>query len=355
MSLCTVCSISLGAWLFCGALVPHALALSYSVEGMLTYQVRHGQTLSVPYERHFELLSDDCRWKIKVTMGESPAAEPWVYQYDGTNLVTFTIAGTGGVTNISGSLENSEVPHVESAAGGEFVWLAFASSSYFGHATNGHAVALQELRSPSGLSRRFEVPAEIKLFPAPPYFPEEVRYKAENLLFLRDDGTTESVPLAAPFRSGFVGAEFRSSGFSNVNGFSFPAHFQYKMYGPAENAKTAADVSWYLAVDGTATNVVVRKQLLDLRLPSMDAYLRDVREPNQAAHLRTTNGVIPPRDAPAALKARQRTHAMQAMVTRAQSRSARNLPLKRFIVCSLLATSVVPLVIFLLAKNGRHG
>jgi len=322
---------------------------------MLTYQVRHGQALGVPHKRHFELLFDHCQWKITVTLEESPSTGPWVYQYDGTNLVTYTAAGAGGVTNISGSLEHSEVPHVESAAGGEYVWLAFASSCYFEHATNGYAVALQELRSPSGLCRRFEVPAEVKLFTAPPHLPEEVRYKTESLFFLRDDGTTESVPLAAPFSNGFASAELRSSAFSNVNGFWFPSHFQYRVSGPVDNATTAADVSWYLAVDGTATKVVVGNQLLDGKLPNMKAYLRDVRDPGQPAHLRITNGVIPPADAPAAVKARQRTHTMQAAAARVQSHSARSVWRKRLIVCSLITISVVPLVIFLRTKRGRHG
>ena len=259
------------------------------------------------------------------------------------------------MTNISGSLENSEVPHVESSAAGEYVWLAFASSCYFEHATNGYAVALQELRSPSGLCRRFEVPAMVKLFQAPPYLPEEVRYTTESQLFLRDDGTTESVPLAAPFTKGFVSAEFRSSGFSNVNGLSFPSRFQYRVCGPADSANTAADVIWYLDVYGTATNVIVGKQQLDNKLPNMKAYLRDVRDPAQPANLRITNGVVPPMDAPAAVKARQKTHAMQTTAARAKNRSASNVRMRRFIVCSLIAISVVPLLIFLRTKKGRCG
>jgi len=166
---------------------------------------------------------------------------------------------------------------------------------YFRGQTNNRALSFEELRSKSGLVRRYEVPCRIAFSAPPPYLPTAVDYVSTNwATFLEDDGTLSSWPLPEAFRErGYTSAEFRSSGFTNVHGLSFPTSFEYRRYMLKPDAKRTNDLSCILKVRGEVTSISTTNQRVDCALPARRYMVWDLRVPDRQVLYPISDGRIP--------------------------------------------------------------
>lgn len=319
-------------------------SLNYSVEGSFSYTVQRSDRPSVSHRRDFIVVVQDGCWKITVTPEETRGRGCCVYQYVQGDLASYSVITVDGTNSTSGIIESGEVPQVWLAAGGEYVWLAYASSRYFERATNGSAVSLQALRSPAGLCRRVEVPADVELCRDPPHLPEKVRYMADKQQSLGDDGTIRASDLAGFIKEGYVSAEMKCGGFTNVGGAAFPTHFEYRLFGPRDGGRSPSDLRCLLVVGGGATNIVVGRQSIDSSLPTADAAITDLRVAGEIALLRISNGTIPSASSPEAAGARSRARALLAAAAGQQKDTARVIERKRLAVVALLVLCSLPLV-----------
>jgi hypothetical protein len=160
--------------------------------------------------------------------------------------------------------------------------------------------------------KRYEVPVEISLSPSLPHLPVSIRYTTDGIMSLEDDGLTLKknplslfLPLTSPFKDRFLSAEFKSVSFTNIDGFSFPATFEYRGYRPKADAKTVDDLDCLLVVRGMATNIIVGATDFNLQLPPMKSYLTDRRFPQRGVNYTITNGIVPSTNSPEAIKARE--------------------------------------------------
>ena len=196
-------------------------AWSYAIAGTVSYEVQRPQGQSVPHVRSFQLVFDDCRWKITVEDAESKIIDHYVCQYDNNGDLLCYVKPLSMTNTVSGSIEHCEVPPIWISCAAEYVWLALASSCYFERATNGSAIALEPLQSPSGQYLRFDVPVEVELSKAEPHLPIRVRYVTDRVRLLGDNGTVQETALPTVLGGGYTGAEFSAGSFTNVSGLSF--------------------------------------------------------------------------------------------------------------------------------------
>jgi hypothetical protein len=108
-----------------------------------------------------------------------------------------------------------------------------------------------------------------------------------------------------------MSAEFKSDGFTNVNGLSFPTTFEYRSYRPKRDAKTTNDLDSSLIIRGEATEITVEQEELDTRLPAMRSYIGDLRFPEAGVLYRITNGIVPSTNSPEAIRARKQAVLMR--------------------------------------------
>jgi hypothetical protein len=314
--------IVLSSFVFLLQPVCNAAGLSYSVKGFFSYEMHHEMqdpnVKRTPLNEHFELHYDDCRWKVTVVLDGTTNRDIYIYQYDGTNLTYYVeIFGTA-LTNAQGMVEASPVPYMWDRAAGWIPWLAFASECYFGQVTNGYAISLMPAISKKGQDKRYEVPVDFNLSPSLPHFPVLVRYTTDKFVALEDDGITFKIfPLSvafgpsSPFNDGYMSAEFKSDGFTNVNGLSFPTTFEYRSYRPKRDAKTTNDLDSSLIIRGEATEITVEQEELDTRLPAMRSYIADLRFPEAGVLYRITNGIVPSTNSTEAIRARKQAVLMR--------------------------------------------
>jgi len=241
---------------------------------------------------------DDHAWKIRVVLVGNTNFDSFIYSYDRTNLLDYAISASAKTTDgpmPSVSVEASPVPRTITSSGREYPLLAFASGMYFRGQTNNRALSFEELRSKSGLVRRYEVPCRIASSGSPPYLPTAVDYVSTNwATFLEDDGTLSSWPLPEAFRErGFTSAEFRSSGFTNVHGLSLPTSFDYRRYMLKPDAKKTNDLSCILKVRGEVTSISTTNQRVDCTLPAKRYMVGDLRVPDRQVLYPISDGRIP--------------------------------------------------------------
>jgi len=278
-----------------------SLGMSYSVKG--TFSI---QSFTLPKEgepllrgtalREFEILLDDSAWKIRVVMVGNTNFDSFIGSYDGTNKLQYFILAWPRPTDdpmSSVSVEASPVP--TSGSDFEYPWLAFASGQYFKGQSNHRALSFGDLRSSSSLVRRYEVPCRAALSASPPYLPTAVDYVSTNwATFLEDDGTLTSKPLPESFgERGYASAEFRSSGFTNVHGLSFPTSFECRHNMLRPDAKGTNDLSCVLRVRGTVTSISSTNRRVDCALPAKRYMVGDLRIPDRQVLYPISDGRIP--------------------------------------------------------------
>jgi hypothetical protein len=289
--------------------------LSHSVKGTFSYQTfalqRHGEPIKQePLLREFEVLLDDRAWKIRVVLVGNTNFDSFVYSYDGTNLLHNPIPPrarreSGAMQSVT--VETSPVPATITSAGGEYPWLAFASGCYFKRQTNSRALSFLWARSRNGAVRRYEEPCRIESSAAPPYLPTMIEYKSTNQgVFVGEDGLFGVIPLPSFFgKGGYTRAVFKSGGFTNVQGRSFPTSFEYRIYRPKPDATTTNDLSCVVIVRGKVTSISTRNQAVDCALPDKSYMVNDLRvsEPNVLYPVR--DGHIPAVDSEVVETARE--------------------------------------------------
>src|SRR5688572_3825208 len=72
----------------------------YSVQGRFTYQVyamqKEGEPIAEkPLHREFEVLVDDCSWRVKIVLGGNTDFDCFIYSYDGTNFISYGVRPDG--------------------------------------------------------------------------------------------------------------------------------------------------------------------------------------------------------------------------------------------------------------------
>lgn len=213
------------------------------------------------------------------------------YRYDGTNVLSYAVTKQGGPDTGSGLIENGEVPRSWTSAAGEYVWLAFASACYFNTRQGlGSVVALQELRSPHGATRRFEVPARWTSAPNSPHLPLTISFLKTNQILLEDSGVVTSLPLTPPFDSGYIYAKYRALEFTNFNDLEIPLEFEYSMYRPQQRAWNTNELIATLIVHGKVN--FVGSYVPPPPVPGM-LNLADERVPEPIVRYRVRKGIIP--------------------------------------------------------------
>jgi len=277
--------------------------MSYSVKGSYSYQVFVLQKAGEPRKeapllREFEARLDGCNWKLRVVLVGNTNYDSFIYSYDGTNLLHYAIlAGDGASVGAKRevTVEDSPVPATTTSAAGEYLWLAFASGCYLKAQTNNSVWSFDQLRSRSGVVGRYEVPCRFELSSFPPYLPTAVEYWRTNLaVVVGDDGVRASAPLPPMFgKGGYPSAVFKSGGFTNVHGLSFPREFEYLKYKPKPDAKTTNDLNCVVIVRGTVTSISTTEQRVDCALPSGRFMIHDLRVPEPSVLYPIDDGAIP--------------------------------------------------------------
>ena len=294
--------------------------MTYSVKGTFSYQVfvlqKEGEPIKqAPLQREFEVVSDGRVWTMKIVLVGNTNFDSFIYSYDGTNFLSYSnprVAGNKGRAMRSVSVEASPVPATITSAGGEYLWLAFASGHYFKGLTNNCALSFERLRSPYGfVQRRYEVPCLFELSSVPPYLPAAIEYVTTNQsVLIGDDGSLKVVPLPAAFgNNGYTSAEFKSVGFTNCQGLEIPTGFEYRKYILRPSAKTPDDAICTVIVRGEVTSVSVNQQEVDCALPSGMLMISDLRVPDRNVLYPIDDGVIPAIDSPAVKGARMQRSA----------------------------------------------
>ncbi len=321
--------------------------LNFTVAGELRYEIQRPQGENEPLFRHYEIVVDDCNWKVSVELDRSTNRNIFVYQYDGANLVYYAQNPTTGAKVLSGMVEHSLVPQTWLSTAGEFVWLAFASHCYFEQVTNATVWSFEALRSRSGIVRRFEVPCEYSFAVEQPHLLNRVSYFTDKVLFLKDDGSLSAIPSPT-----FLSGEFRSSNFTNVSGFSFPTLFEYRAFRMKPDVKTTNDLSCILVVTGTATNLSVNSKSVTTVLPASRAYIQDLRVAQPRTFVRITNGVIPTTNHPIVESAQKRSARSAAIAELAAKAERPKRSIQRNLILLALAIAfVVPFVIYVLRRD----
>lgn len=280
-----------------------SLGISCSVKGKFSYQVfelqKEGEPLPTePLLREFEVLSDNCAWKIRVVLVGNTNFDSFIYSYDGTNLLQYSIPGSArakGGAMASVTVEASAVPATVTSAAGEYLWLAFASGCYFKGQTNDRALSFERPKSKYGVVRRFEVSCRVAPSSSPPYLPTAIDYvSTTQATVVQDDGTLGVVALTPSFGDGgYTSAEFKSGGFTNVQGLSFPTHFEYRKYRPNPDAKTTNDLTCVLIVRGEVTSISTKEEGVNCALPDRSFMIYDLRVPEPNVLYPIRDGRIP--------------------------------------------------------------
>jgi hypothetical protein len=281
------------------------LPIAYCLTGSLTYDVhaldQKGEPLQPqPLQREFEVRLDEAAWRIRVVPVGNTNFDSFIYSYDGTNLLHYFLRAKGRRDQVplqSVTVEESPVPATATSAAGEYVWLALASGQYFKAQTNGTALSLEQLRSRTGLVKRYRQPCRALLSPAPPYLPIEVDYTQTNTwATLQDDGTPAFGPPPDAFgEAGYVGAQFRASGFRRVNGLTFPTEFEYRKFALNRDARTSSDRSCSVTVRANVKTISTLGEKVDCALPGKDWMIWDLREHGRPALYPVHDGLIPAR------------------------------------------------------------
>jgi hypothetical protein len=290
-----------------------AAADHYTVEGKLVYELKRADGSSTPLERPFRVTCGARGWEIKVETGTTNIGT-FYYQYNPPYMFSFGSFAQGSAEP-SGILERNPVPQSWTSAGGEYVWLAYASADYFGSLAPGdRALFLHPIKSGSGLVRREELPCVWTLGARPPQLPRRVEYLRDMSRVLVRSDLVLTNPLPAPFQRGYTQAVFESSGLTNVNGLSLPTAFEYREYMPRRGASSSGELDCFLIVRGVATNFDCTTPLA-FHVPQK-AHVRDDRVPEAGVHYWVSNGVAPELDD--AYVVAQRVDALKKAPLRAQ-------------------------------------
>lgn len=338
--------------------------LNYNIQGFFTYQVFSEKRSFPLHRRTFKLDYSNGQWKVTVGMLDKTSINSFLYFWDRTNLVYTFEVPPQEKARPSAVIEDVPVPKHFSGDGGDIIWLALASQSYFGELTNNSAYSFEELSTKSFLRKRFLVPCRYTLSSQPPFLPEEVSYMTTNLPYLLDTGIAAGIPLPEPFQDGYERGKFSASGFTNINGLSFPAVFEYDEYTPLKNAKSRKDLLLALQIHGVATNFNVHNLALTASKTTKDGaiietsetenplagkrvYVQDMRLPEPGVLYPVTNadipGVMDPR-----LKW-PRTRALQKL--RAMSGKRPYVYHNAFFVCLISIIFVSPLIVIRLKRK----
>lgn len=271
-------------------LCPSVIAGSYSVEGSLSYEVILQDQPHPPLKRYFKVTFNDGQWEIRMILG-TKEFEYFIYQYDGTNLLSFATFPLATQKNATGILESNPVPQSWTSAAGEYVWLAYASSWYFKDLTTHQAMSISPITSSEGLTRREILPCVWKLDSQPPFLPFNVEYTRDVYRHLVKDGLILTNHLAHPFYNGYSESCLTTSNRTNIGGMNMPKDFHYRKFIPNPKAKTSNDLTCIVLVDGFATNFIVPDTLIFTKPANL--HVRDDRPIEPQVHYPVTNLNIP--------------------------------------------------------------
>jgi hypothetical protein len=255
----------------------------FSVQGTLTYEVPGRPVLY----GHFTMGLSNSLWHVTVIQEHQTDFLSFEYNYDGANCLQYAIPAKSSSGAGSGLVETGPVPSSTSTASGEVVWLAYASGGYFHGLKAGTATSLEPLRSPHGLIRRYEMPAEWELGTSEPFFPVEISYYATNVTLLDDTGRLNLIPLDEARSPKYVAAHLRTWDPVAFQGMTIPRYFEFITYGPWPRPGTAGRKS---IVQGHATNVC---SLIAFPGLPTTLHLQDQRVPEPLVMYKTTNRSLP--------------------------------------------------------------
>jgi hypothetical protein len=284
-------------------------ASTYSLDGTITYQTYklgpNGELLNdKPLNRTFTALVDGNRWKIKTILAGNPNFDYFLYSYDGTNLCYYckhssnanivasspTITSSNFLETII--VETSPAPKTITSAAGEYVWLAFASGSYFKGLTNNLVSDFIAIKSKnSGYMFRQEVPCNFSLSPFPPFLITNADFFQNQFVTSSSEFMTNS--LDKPFDLRFLLAEYKSDDFTNISGITIPKTFKYIRYAPVANAGHSYDKTPIFTVLGVVNNVSLDVEKWVNEIPKQNAVVYDKRSSVPNVLYITTNGSIP--------------------------------------------------------------
>lgn len=273
-----------------------AISQSYSIEGSVEYRVfRPGAVQQPPpLFRSFTATIRNDVWQI-VMRTKSTNFQSFVYQYDGTNLLSFATTPDFSGKDATGILEPNPVPQSWTSAAGEYVWLAFASARYFLSRTDHTAMFIRPMPSYQTMVHREILPAAWTLNPDLPRLPLRIEYKRDVMRVFTNDGTVITNRLPDPFGEGYVQGVYTSSLETNVSGLSLPRNFEYREFCPSPSARVDEELVCVLEVKGQANSFTVPATVVMVSPPKM--HVRDDRLPEPSVVYPITNRVVPSPDA----------------------------------------------------------
>ncbi len=349
------------------------LAVSYTVEGRLTYETFPDPDTPIPnlsnfdptnrdriaaflaqpheYERVFALHYNDCTWNLTVQLIGDTNWESAIYQYDGTNIISYNVPTARIATNYThfgGAVDQTPVPRRTGDSGAECVWLAYASECYFGALTNDKVLWFDDVQSSLGFHKRIELPCVRAMSTLSPLLPTEVYYTLTSLPSLDPNGNLDLRPLAKPFQDGYTIGEFKASGSTNTGGLTFPTGFSFIQYAPKLKATTTNDLMARVKVSGAVSKITAGPWDWSDPAKNHKLFVKDFRVGQRFVDYGVSNEAIPAMGSPELRKITEtaaRNLLAQEEAEKNNIRGRRSLPI--FLVISILT---LPVMLFLFAK-----
>ena len=225
------------------SLTKASAAVPFSVQETVAYEMV-GKSVA---HRQFTISVSNSLWHVTVALEEKSGFLSLEYDYDGTKRVQYSLFEKSGPDVGSGSIQAGPVPTWQSGAVGEFVWLAYASGSYFHGRKPGAATWLQDCVRRTRLIRRYEMPAEWKLAPEEPFQPVELTYYATNIAILDDTGAVNTQPVPR-----HVAGHLRTWDPTTFRGMRIARQFEFMVQAGVTERRGPSIVH---TVRGNATNV----------------------------------------------------------------------------------------------------
>ena len=232
-------------------------AANFTAKGSLSYTTTTIPRGTETLHRKFEISVTDCTWTLVMELVGNKSIGRFWYRYDGTNLFSITVPvdASNRMHDSSGFVEKAEVPQAATSSGAPQVWLAYASSCYFGRLTNNLAIPVWSVENRVLRASGYTVPVAIRWSEKCPAAVERIDYFYDGKHY-SEDGLPIATVYPPPYDSGYWKGIFRATSFTNVDDICVPHSFVYEGYRPSPDGKTTNDLRKVLTIEGSLSSLV---------------------------------------------------------------------------------------------------
>ena len=224
----------------------------YHANGKLEFKiVLEDGSISQTTRSQFDIVVQDCTWRIRVNRDGDTNFDYVESAYDGTNIYelidfeTFAARDTqsSAIQKAGATIQSSSVPHLADAHEIPIIWFAYASRCSFAIAENkktfepvsrfGIQLKAFDFLATGHYRQRFQISTNESGFPDhATWFDDGFLYNAHG----------QKTPRLAPFDTEFTNSDFISLSSRHVSGLTLPDHFKLTTFRPKRNAKSIDDI-----------------------------------------------------------------------------------------------------------------